>query len=44
MWFGGLSLAIFTRALGYSKEELQALLVDVRKKMKDYKIHAYYLT
>jgi len=38
----GLSMAIFTRGLGWSAEEVEAFLVDVRKDMKDTKIHGYY--
>jgi hypothetical protein len=37
----GLTLAIFTRALGWTKEEVIAFLVDVRKDMADTKVHAY---
>ena len=37
-----LSLGLFTRCLGWSKEEVEVFLVDVRKEMKDTKIHAYY--
>ena len=38
----GLSQALFTRVLGWSMEELELFLVDVRKEMKDTKIHCYY--
>jgi hypothetical protein len=38
----GLSMAIFTRALGWSKEEAEVFLVDVRKDIKDTKIHCYW--
>jgi hypothetical protein len=38
----GLSMALFTRALGWTAEELEVFLVDVRKSMKDTKIHGYY--
>jgi len=38
----GLSQALFTRGLGWSMEELEVFLVDVRKEMKDTKIHCYY--
>lgn len=38
----GLSMALFTRVLGMSPEELELFLVDVRKDMKDTKIHAYW--
>lgn len=36
------SLALFTRILGWSVEELEVLLIDVRKEMKNPRIHAYY--
>lgn len=38
----GLSMAIFTRALGWSKQETEVFLVDVRKDLKDTKIHSYW--
>ncbi|KAE9373651.1 S-adenosyl-L-methionine-dependent methyltransferase [Stipitochalara longipes BDJ] len=38
----GLSMALFTRGLGWSAQEVEAFLVDVRKDMKDTKIHGYY--
>jgi len=38
----GLSQALFTRGLGWTMEELEVFLVDVRKEMKDTKIHCYY--
>jgi hypothetical protein len=38
----GLSMAIFTRALEWSKEEAEVFLVDVRKDIKDTKIHCYW--
>jgi hypothetical protein len=38
----GLSLALFTRALGFTKEEVIALLVQVRKDMRNMKIHSYW--
>lgn len=37
-----LSLGLLTRYLGWSPEEVNVFLVDVRKEMKDTKIHAYY--
>lgn len=37
-----LSAAIFTRILGWSKEELDVFLVDVRKDMKNTKYHSYW--
>ena len=36
----GLSLAYFTRGLGWSKEEVLAFLLDVRKDIRNLKIHA----
>lgn len=38
----GLSVALFTRVLGWSKEETDIFLAGVRKDMKDTKIHAYW--
>lgn len=38
----GISLALFTRALGWSVEQVETFLVDVRKEMKDTSIHAYW--
>lgn len=38
----GLSMALFTRALGWRPEEVEVFLVDVRKQMKDRSIHAYW--
>lgn len=38
----GFSMALFTRILGWSKEEVETFLIDVRKEMKDPKIHAYW--
>jgi len=38
----GLSMAVFTRGLGWSVEELEMFLVDVRASMKDPKVHGYY--
>lgn len=43
-YHGGLesmSLAIFTRILGWSPEELDIFLVGVRKDMKNSKVHSY---
>ncbi|PQE04753.1 hypothetical protein CJF30_00004545 [Rutstroemia sp. NJR-2017a BBW] len=37
----GLSIATFTRLLGWTVDELEVFLVDVRKDLKDTKIHAY---
>ncbi len=39
---GGMSVALFTRALGWSAEELEVFLMDVRKDMKDCQIHSYW--
>lgn len=38
----GLSMAVFTRGLGWSQEELEVFLADVRKSMKDPNVHGYY--
>ena len=38
----GLSVALFTRGLGWTTEDFEAFLVEVRKQMKDPKIHAYF--
>jgi hypothetical protein len=38
----GLSLALFTRGLGWSPEELEVFLADVRKDMKTTRYHAYW--
>ena len=38
----GVSVAIFTRGLGWTTEQLELFLVDVRKEMKGTKIHAYF--
>jgi hypothetical protein len=38
----GLSSAVFTRVLGWSAEELEVLLSQVRNDIKDTKIHAYW--
>ena len=35
-------MAIFTRVLGWTKEETDVFLVDVRKDMKNTKYHAYW--
>ncbi|KAK1751060.1 methyltransferase [Echria macrotheca] len=38
----GLSAAVYTRVLGWSKEEVDVLLAQVRNEMKDTKIHSYW--
>lgn len=38
----GLSMALFTRCLGWTAEEVSVFLVDVRKDLNDPKIHAYW--
>jgi hypothetical protein len=38
----GFSMAMFTRVLGWTKPEVDVFLVDVRKEMKDMKIHVYW--
>jgi hypothetical protein len=40
--FEGLSMAVFTRGLGWSKEQTEVFLVGVRKDMKNTKIHCYW--
>lgn len=37
----GLSIALFTHGLGWSVEELEVFLADVRKDLKNSKIHSY---
>lgn len=38
----GLSMALLTRGLGWSREKVLAYLTDVRKDLHDPKIHAYW--
>lgn len=38
----GFSMALFTRVFGWTKEEVEVFLVDVRKEVKDPRIHAYW--
>lgn len=38
----GISMAIFTRLLGWSKDEVETFVVKVRKEMRDTKIHVYW--
>ncbi|KAF6785728.1 methyltransferase domain-containing protein [Colletotrichum sojae] len=38
----GLSAAVYTRVLGWSKESLDVLLAQVRHDMKNSAIHAYW--
>lgn len=38
----GLSLALFTRGLKWSMEELEIFLVDVRNDMRNTRIHSYW--
>lgn len=38
----GLSVALFTRGLGWSVQQLEVFLVDVRKEMQNTKFHAYW--
>lgn len=37
----GISMAVMTRGLGMSSEEVEVFLVDVRKDLMNKKIHAY---
>jgi hypothetical protein len=38
----GLTMMLFTRCLRWSREQVEAFLVNVRKEAKDKKIHSYY--
>jgi len=38
----GMSIALFTRGLNWSAEEAEVFLVDVRKDMKNSRIHSYW--
>jgi len=38
----GLSMALFTRGLGWSSQQVEVFLIDVRKDIKDRKIHNYW--
>ena len=38
----GLSIALFTHGLGWRIEELEVFLADVRKDMKNSRIHSYW--
>ncbi|OAP61884.1 hypothetical protein AYL99_04087 [Fonsecaea erecta] len=38
----GISLALFTRGLGWTTEELEAFLIDVRKDMRNTRYHAFW--
>jgi hypothetical protein len=38
----GLSLGVFTHGLGWTGDQVEAYLVNVRKEMNDTKIHSYY--
>ncbi|KAH6874267.1 S-adenosyl-L-methionine-dependent methyltransferase [Thelonectria olida] len=38
----GFSMALFTRVLGWSRQEVEVFLVKVRKELKDPKIHGYW--
>lgn len=37
----GIVMALFTRVLGMTSDEVEAYLVPVRKDIRDTKIHAY---
>lgn len=39
---GSLSLMLFTRALKWSVDEVELFLMNVRKDVKDRRIHSYY--
>jgi hypothetical protein len=38
----GLSLALFTRVLGWTREDVEVFLINVRKDLKDKSIHGYW--
>jgi len=38
----GINLILFIHGLGWSQEELETFLVDVRKDLKSPRIHAYW--
>jgi hypothetical protein len=38
----GFTMATFTRVLGWAPDEVEVFVADVRKEMKDTKIHAYW--
>lgn len=38
----GLTLGMFTRVLGWQREEVEVFLADVRRDMRDLRIHAYF--
>ena len=39
---GGLSIMLFTRALKWTREQVELFLMDVRKSARDKRIHGYY--
>lgn len=38
---GAMSMAVFTRVLGWSSERIETLLVKVREDLKNQEVHAY---
>ena len=42
--FEALSLALFINVLGWSYEQVQVFLVEVRRELNDRKVHAYWPT
>jgi hypothetical protein len=38
----GLTMALFTRVVGMTSEEVEAYLVPVRKELRDTKVHGYW--
>jgi hypothetical protein len=38
----GVSLALFTRVLSWSKEDVMALCADVRRELRNPKVHGYW--
>jgi hypothetical protein len=39
----GMTISLFTRVLGWSAEQVEVFLVDVRKDLRDPNIHVYYI-
>ena len=37
----GITMNVFTKAWGWSEEEVEVFLVEVRKALRDRKIHGY---
>jgi hypothetical protein len=37
----GITMSVFTRALGWKAEDVEALLAEVRENLQDRRIHTY---